>query len=86
MRILCPTSGNTATSRDELCIRVSNVNPSVGLFGPTRRDSRGRPKMHRGLDLLTTHGQYIHAAHDGTVTRAGWENPADPRQGFGRRV
>ncbi len=48
--------------------RVSN------LFSPSRHD---------GIDLVGIDSKEIHSTVNGTVERAGWENPADQKQGFG---
>ena len=41
---------------------------------------------HEGVDLCS-HGDYtIHAAEDGTITHAGWENDYDHSQGYGQFV
>lgn len=41
---------------------------------------------HDGLDLVGVSGKYIYSTIDGTVVRAGWENPNDHSQGFGQRI
>lgn len=41
---------------------------------------------HDGLDLVGIDSKEIHATVSGTVRFAGWENPADHKQGFGQFV
>jgi murein DD-endopeptidase MepM/ murein hydrolase activator NlpD len=67
-------------------IRRGGVTGRSGEFGPTRRNADGSPKMHKGLDLLCSEGWPVFAAHAGVITKAGWENASDPRQGYGQRV
>lgn len=38
---------------------------------------------HDGLDLVGLDSKEIYSTVNGTVERAGWENPSDPKQGFG---
>jgi murein DD-endopeptidase MepM/ murein hydrolase activator NlpD len=70
----------------ELRLRTGGATGKVGSFGPTRRNADGTPKRHWGIDLLCEEGEPVRAAHAGMVTRAGWENPSDPSQGYGLRV
>ena len=44
------------------------------------------PGMHDGLDLVGVDSKEIHATQRGTVQYAGWENPANHKQGFGQYV
>jgi murein DD-endopeptidase MepM/ murein hydrolase activator NlpD len=67
-------------------IRTGGETGLVGSFGPTRRNSDGSVKQHKGLDLLCHVGWFVFACHDGTVSVAGWENDNDMNQGYGRRV
>lgn len=41
---------------------------------------------HDGLDLVGVDSKHIYATVSGTVSRAGWENPANKAQGFGQYV
>lgn len=41
---------------------------------------------HDGLDLVGVDSKKIYATVSGTVSRAGWENPANHKQGFGQYV
>lgn len=67
-------------------LRVGGATGRIGEFGMTRRDGAGNPKKHNGLDLRALEGWPVFAAHDGVVTRAGWQNAADPDEGFGQRI
>jgi murein DD-endopeptidase MepM/ murein hydrolase activator NlpD len=42
--------------------------------------------MHKGIDLICVKGRHVYAAHAGFVTKAGWENEDDPKQGYGLRI
>lgn len=42
--------------------------------------------VHDGLDLTGIDSKEIHSTVTGTVTFAGWENPDNPLQGFGKYV
>lgn len=44
------------------------------------------PSRHDGLDLVGIDSKEIHATQKGTVQYAGWENPANHKQGFGLYV
>jgi len=46
----------------------------------------GQQKMHKGVDFGVPVGTSVRATRDGTVLRAGWENPDNHAQGFGIRV
>jgi murein DD-endopeptidase MepM/ murein hydrolase activator NlpD len=67
-------------------IRTGGSNGLVGSFGPVRRNPDGSVKDHKGIDLLCVVNWPVFAVHGGTVVVAGWENEADPSQGYGRRV
>lgn len=43
-------------------------------------------KMHHGIDFACPVGTPVVASVTGRIVRAGWENPANPKQGFGLRV
>ena len=57
--------------------------PYQGKFKVTQRF---KGAAHDGLDLVGLDSKEIHATVDGTVVFAGWENPRDPKQGFGQYV
>lgn len=42
--------------------------------------------QHKGIDFAVPEGTEVVAMHDGLVVRAGWENLANQKQGFGLRV
>lgn len=47
----------------------------------------GAPSMHAGQDFSCNKEAIpVFAIKSGTVTRSGWENPSNPKQGFGQRV
>lgn len=54
-----------------------------GLWVRGQVNGRGQ---HKGVDLATPIGTPVFAMADGIITLSGWENAADPRQGFGLRV
>ena len=41
---------------------------------------------HDGLDLVGIDSKEVHSTVNGVVEKAGWENPKDPKQGFGLYV
>lgn len=41
---------------------------------------------HDGLDLVGISDKNIYATVSGTVSRAGWENPTNRKQGFGQYI
>ncbi|WP_161486115.1 LysM peptidoglycan-binding domain-containing protein [Desulfotomaculum copahuensis] len=43
----------------------------------------GRREFHQGIDIGCPAGTTVDSASAGRVTWAGWENPADRRQGYG---
>ncbi len=57
--------------------------PYQGKFKVTQRF---KGAAHDGLDLVGLDSKEIHATVDGTVVFAGWENPQNPKQGFGQYV
>lgn len=67
-------------------IRKGGATGKVGSFGLTRIGPDGKPKEHKGIDLLAVPGWPVFATHSGHVIKAGWENPDDPAQGYGLRV
>ena len=56
--------------------------PYMGKF----RVSQQFKSTHDGLDLVGIDSKEIHSTVNGIVERAGWENPANPKQGFGLYV
>lgn len=42
--------------------------------------------FHKGIDFSVPTNTLVTAMADGLITRAGWENDQDIRQGFGQRV
>lgn len=42
--------------------------------------------QHDGLDLVGIDSKEIHATATGKIVFAGWENPSNPKQGFGQYV
>ena len=56
--------------------------PYMGKF----RVSQLFSAAHDGLDLVGVDSKEIHSTVNGTVERAGWENPNDHKQGFGLYV
>ena len=56
--------------------------PYCGKF----RVTQTQHSNHDGLDLVGIDSKEIHATVSGVVHFAGWENPANPSQGFGRFV
>ncbi len=57
--------------------------PYNGKFKVTQRF---KGSAHDGLDLVGLDSKEIHSTVNGTVERAGWENAADKKQGFGLYV
>lgn len=57
--------------------------PFMGNF---RVSQEYKGANHKGLDLVPLESKEVHAVTNGTVIRAGWENPNDPSQGWGLRV
>lgn len=56
--------------------------PYMGKF----RVSQLFSAAHDGLDLVGIDSKEIHSTVNGTVERAGWQNPNDPKEGFGLYV
>lgn len=63
---------------------VSKTFPISSPFGT--RVIRGKPEFHKGVDFAVPVGVPVLASVDGTVIRSGWENPHEPKQGYGLRV
>ena len=57
--------------------------PYKGKFRVSQEYKGG---THDGLDLVGIDSKNIYATVDGKVSRAGWENPGNHLQGFGRYV
>lgn len=57
--------------------------PYNGKFKVTQRF---KGSAHDGLDIVGIDSKEIHSTVNGTVERAGWENSADKKQGFGLYV
>lgn len=57
--------------------------PYMGRFQVTQ-EYKG--SAHDGLDLVGIDSKEIHATINGIVQYAGWENPSNPKQGFGQYV
>ena len=63
---------------------ATNMNsPYMGKF---KVSQQFKGAAHDGLDLVGIDSKEIHATFTGTVKYAGWENPADHKQGFGQYV
>lgn len=56
--------------------------PYMGRFRVSQQFSQN----HTGLDLVGIDSKEIHSTVNGKVVRAGWENDANHKQGFGQRV
>ena len=57
--------------------------PYMGKFKVTQAY---KGSVHDGLDLAGIDSKEIHSTVTGTVTFAGWENPDNHLQGFGKYV
>lgn len=54
--------------------------------GKFRVSQQFKGSAHDGLDLVGIDSKEIHSTVNGVVERAGWENPANHKQGFGQYV
>lgn len=54
--------------------------------GKFRVSQQFKGEAHDGLDLVGVDSKEIHSTVNGVVERAGWENPSNPKQGFGLYV
>lgn len=54
--------------------------------GKFRVSQQFKGSDHDGLDLVGVDSTCLYSTVDGTVERAGWENPSDHKQGFGLYV
>lgn len=57
--------------------------PYYKRFMVTQEYKKG---IHDGLDLVGIDSKDIHSTINGTVTFAGWENPNNQQQGFGKYI
>lgn len=58
----------------------------VPYKGKFRVSQEYKGAAHDGLDLVGIDSKNIYATVSGKVSRAGWENPVNHKQGFGRYV
>jgi murein DD-endopeptidase MepM/ murein hydrolase activator NlpD len=56
---------------------------STGMWVMGQKDGMGQ---HKGIDFKVPDNTLVHSICDGIVVASGWENPSDPKQGFGQRV
>jgi len=54
-----------------------------GVWVNCQSDGMGQ---HKGIDFKTPEGTLVYAMEDGLIIASGWENPSNPKQGFGLRV
>jgi len=65
---------------------VSKQFPISSYFGMRKHPVYGIEKPHNGIDFACPVGTEVRAILDGKIERVGYENPADPKVGFGLRV
>lgn len=46
----------------------------------------GKPEFHKGIDYAIPVGTALFSVGKGKVLRAGWEDPDDPKRGYGLRI
>ncbi len=81
-----PMTGDLEAAAAAWPIREGGTTGMVGRFGYTRD---GGNKPHWGVDYLADLWQAVHAAHAGTIHRAGFERDGAGRQvnrGYGSRI
>lgn len=65
-------------------------NPASGKVSSdygTRKDPKSGVKAnHKGIDIAVKSGTTVKATASGVVTRSGWQNPKNHKEGFGQRV
>jgi len=69
---------------DKVDFPVSGTVTSV--YGSRKDPKTGKPAGHKGLDIATPVGSKVVATGPGKVTRVGWENDKNRKQGYGLRV
>jgi murein DD-endopeptidase MepM/ murein hydrolase activator NlpD len=69
-----------------LPVRPEDVRRLSSHMGMRNLDVRGGVHFHSGIDFSAPVGTDVFAVADGTVTGAGWENPNNPKKGFGQRI
>ena len=64
------------------------IAPYKGTFriSQTWNNLRSNGTLHQGFDLVGIADKRLYSPVYGTVVRAGWENPKNAKQGWGRRV
>jgi len=82
MRVVHPLFGMPPTPM-KWEVRLGGVTGKIGHWGPTRRNSDGTDRMHRGIDWICPMDSAVYAAHHSTVVRAGEEKDG---KGFGQRL
>ena len=70
-------------------VRSGGITGIIGSFGMTRVRPNGKRKMHKGIDYLCEVMDPVYAAHDGTISRDGFERDRGGKEhndGYGRRI
>jgi murein DD-endopeptidase MepM/ murein hydrolase activator NlpD len=64
------------------------ISPYKGNFRVSQswNNLRSNGTLHQGFDLVGIGDKCLYSPVYGTVVRAGWENPKNTKQGWGRRV